>query len=98
MTTQDEECIKLPATLDLFTAVSLRETLRDAIVGPTKLVVDAADVASVTTPCIQILISAARTAAAGGCTLSIANSSAAMTAAITELGLKAEFDLWSTTS
>ena len=87
--------IALPGVLNLGTAEELREKFMQCLVVGTDITLDASDVETITTPCLQVLISAGRTLESGGNILSIKNSSKAFTAALCDLGLTDIFDKWS---
>jgi anti-anti-sigma regulatory factor len=58
------------------------------------VLVDASAVDRVSTSCIQVLLAAARSADGAGTPFKIANASAALRAALADLGLQAEFENW----
>jgi anti-anti-sigma regulatory factor len=78
--------VALPAILDLAAADALCRDLRDAMdLGDVE--VDARAVERISTPCIQLLLAAARSAAERGAALRIVAPSAPLSTAIVELGL-----------
>jgi chemotaxis protein CheX len=79
--------------LDLTQASHLRdEMLR--LAGEPGIVLDAAGVERMSTPCAQILLAAGRTARASEKSFKITNASEVFRTAITDLGLQAEFGNW----
>ena len=78
---------ELPAVLDLSAAADLTGELRDALAASEKLVVDAANVQRFTTPCLQVLASAALPGATGEPAISLRNVPDAMSEAVAMLGL-----------
>jgi chemotaxis protein CheX len=77
--------MRLPASLDLGAAPALLEHIRAALAeGP--LVLDGSEVERVSVPCLQIL-AAARREGAGQPALRIVAASAALAAAVADLGL-----------
>ncbi len=78
--------MKLPAVLDLGAAEAFCQSLRDALVLE-GLDLDGSAVERVTTPCLQLLLSASMSAAAQGVAFRINAPSPALCAAIAELGL-----------
>lgn len=57
----DVTVVHLPAVLDLTAASALKSDLLAALAGGAGIVVDAGDVQRVTTPCLQVLVSAFKT-------------------------------------
>ena len=85
--------ISLPELLDLQASESLRDTLfRSLGTGP--LTLDAATVERMSTPCVQVLLAAGRTADSAATPFRILNASDAFQSAIADLGLRTEFDKW----
>jgi two-component system, chemotaxis family, chemotaxis protein CheY len=77
----DIVCIKLPPTLDLAAAEGLLDMLRRELDAHPRLGIDAADVATLTVPCIQIIVAALQSDQ-----ISIEQPSAAFVAAFEDLG------------
>lgn len=83
----------LRPVLDLTEANRLRDDMiRFATEGD--ILLDASAVERMSTPCVQVLLSAGRTMASGRKIFKISNPSDAFGSAIAELGLQAEFDKW----
>jgi two-component system chemotaxis response regulator CheY len=74
--------IKLPSALDLATAEGLLDTLRRELGAHPRLGIDAADVETLTVPCIQVILAALRSCDR----ISIEQPSAAFVAAFEDLG------------
>jgi two-component system, chemotaxis family, chemotaxis protein CheY len=74
---------KLPTTLDLAAAEGLLDTLARRLQDQTSLVVDASEVATLTSPCIQVLLAARRSFEH----LPIERPSSAFVSAIEDIGL-----------
>ena len=87
------DAFALPAVLDITKAQELRGHMVDRLNGGA-VVVDASAVDRVSTPCIQVLLAAARSADRAGTSFRIANASEALRAALIDLGLQAEFGNW----
>ena len=88
-----KDVFALPAILDITKAQELHGHMVDRLnVGP--VVVDASAVDRVSTPCIQVLLAAARSADGAGTSFRIADASEALRAALVDLGLQAEFKNW----
>jgi anti-anti-sigma regulatory factor len=83
----------LPQVLDLTAANALRDNLAALLDGRT-VVLDAAGVERMSTPCAQVLLAAGRTAGPGGAAFRILGASAVFRAALADLGLQAEFSKW----
>jgi chemotaxis protein CheX len=84
------DAFALPAILDITKAQELRGHMVDRLNGGAVLV-DASAVDRVSTPCIQVLLAAARSAELAGTSFRIANASAALCTALADLGLQAVF-------
>jgi chemotaxis protein CheX len=91
----DEAVLPLEASLDLVAAMRLREQTSEAIARSTSVVIDASAVERITTPCVQVLVAAARTAAAEGRTFTVGGASGAFEAAFLDLGLGELYQTWS---
>lgn len=77
------ETIRLPSVLDLSAAEALHGVLLQAIERGGALRIDASEVETLTTPCVQIILAAMRT----DDRISVVNPSAAFLAAFEDLGL-----------
>jgi anti-anti-sigma regulatory factor len=84
----------LPAILDFASVQPLKEALCAAVAKNANLCLIGTKVQRVTTPAVQALLSAAKTAAIEGGQMRIARPSPALEQAFTDLGLKHEFDAW----
>ncbi|MGY3454456.1 STAS domain-containing protein [Bradyrhizobium sp. USDA 4353] len=83
----------LPQMLDLTQAVPLRdEMVRLAAAG--SIALDASGVERMSTPCVQILLAAARGAKAANKPFKITQASELFRTAVAELGLRNEFEDW----
>ncbi len=78
-----EDAMLLPAALDLAAAPGLLDAIRNGLAARPSLRIDASGVDVLTTPCAQIIVSAARTHE----NFSLDNPSAAFAAAFADLGL-----------
>lgn len=85
--------IKLPQELDLTAARSLRNSLAEQMTNGA-VVVDASTVERASTPCMQVLLAAARSADAAGVSFTITNASDAFGRALADLGLQSNFSKW----
>lgn len=86
--------LTLPGVLNLGTAEELKEKFMQSLVLGADLTLDASNVETITTPCLQVLISAGQSIENAGNTLSIHNSSPAFMTALTDLGLNEIFAKW----
>ena len=87
--------IALVAVADIATARELTETLRGALERQVSVVIDAAAVEDMSTPCAQALLSAATSFAAANVTLVFRQPSDAFVAAFSRIGLYAAMMQWS---
>jgi chemotaxis protein CheX len=87
------DAFALPAILDITKAQELRGHMVERL-NCGAVLVDASAVDRVSTPCIQVLLAAARSADLAGTSFGIANASEALRAALADLGLQAEFKNW----
>ena len=86
--------IDLACDLDLSVAGELKDQLLDAVHGDSDLVVDASSVERLTTPCVQILIAAARSLTEQGSGLVLKSPSEPFVSAFSDLGLSAVMQQW----
>ncbi len=94
--TEKDAVITLPSVLNLGVAEELREKFMQTLVVDSDITLDASDVSTLTTPCLQVLVSAGRTVEEGGNSFSINNPSDAVKEAFDDLGLTDIFSKWST--
>ncbi|HTT99075.1 MAG TPA: STAS domain-containing protein [Rhizomicrobium sp.] len=86
--------LKLPSTLDLTAAAALKLDLQSGLARGEGLTVNAEDVRRVTSPCLQVLVSAARAfAQTGGAGLHFESLSPSFKETAAGLGLAGEFDI-----
>ncbi len=85
----------LPNMLNLGAAEELRENFIQQLVVGTDINIDASNVDTITTPCLQVLISAGRSFEEVGNKVSIQNPTVAVVAAFEDLGLIEYFEKWS---
>lgn len=78
---------ELPTILDLSAAHDLSVRLQEALAASSRLVLDAANVQRFTTPCLQVIASAALPEPTGSRAVSIRNLPDAMSEAVAMLGL-----------
>jgi chemotaxis protein CheX len=86
--------ITLGAVLDIRAAEPLREALRKAVKRGKPILIDAGQVARLSTPCIQILLSAGKDAGDTATRMTLAQASDAFVAAFSDLGLFASLMSW----
>ena len=86
--------LELPASLDLGNAQDWKERLLAALTLNPVLKLDGAGTAHVTTPGVQILLSAHQSAQAKGGKLVLLNPSPALEAAFNDLGLAGKLGEW----
>ena len=84
---------RLPSGLDLTGAQFLRDTLVAQLTDGS-LLLDASAVERMSTPCVQVLLAAARAADLAGSPFQVRDASEVFQAALADLGLKAEFNKW----
>lgn len=82
--------IELVPFLDLVAAMPLKESLVEAFDGHSVVEVDGAGVEFVSTPCVQLLLAAKRTAQTSMTDFVIKKPSEAMLTAFKDLGVEAE--------
>lgn len=80
--------VRLPADLGLGAAEPLRAALVAAIDGGGALVLDGAAVERVSTACLQVLVAAARAAAAAGLAFRITDPTPVLSGAVADLALQ----------
>lgn len=86
--TEDSESVSiLPATLDRLAAESLCRTLQDGLLAGRPLQLDGSGVERVSTACLQVLLAAARSAAAREVPFAVTAPSDALIEALADLGL-----------
>lgn len=83
----------LPQILDLTAANALRDNLAARLAGRS-VILDAASVERMSTPCAQVLLAAGRAAGPNAASFRILGASAVFRAALADLGLQAEFSKW----
>ena len=88
-TAAPDAILRLPPALDLLSAATLQDRLQDRLNHGLPLVIDAAEVERLGTPCLQLLIAASREAQASGLGFRIEAASTPFRAAIADLGLSA---------
>jgi len=91
-TSSRTKTLTLAAVLDFASIQSLKETLSAAAEKSSSIRLSGYKVQRVTTPAIQVLLSAAKTAAAGGGQFRIIRPSPALSQAFDDLGLGNEFE------
>jgi len=91
----DKAVIKLWPILDMSAADDLLESLKQSIPVHKQLILDAGDVERVSTPCIQVLLSAAAKIEQAGGTFSIENITPNFERSMQELGLSDYLKSWS---
>lgn len=87
--------LALPANLDIGTAQELQESLAAALEQSPVLRLNGSKTQQVSTPGVQLLLSAAQSAAAGGGRLVLSNPSPALKEAFEGLGLPNQLSEWS---
>ena len=88
--------IKLGPVLDLMAATTLKDELLDLAAISNGLIVNAADVEVVATPCVQVLVAAGQTVEERGQKFSIDETPPIMLSAFKDLGLASVLERWST--
>jgi chemotaxis protein CheX len=83
----------LRQVLDLTEARSLRDDLMALLQNGT-IVLDAAAVERMSTPCVQVLLAAGQAADAANSQFQIVNASDCFQAAVADLGLQSQFTNW----
>ena len=83
----------LPQTLDLTQAERLRGDLT-GLLGSGAVLLDAAAVERMSTPCLQVLLAAGLAAEAASHPIQIVNASDAFRTAVADLGLQSYFTKW----
>jgi chemotaxis protein CheX len=78
----------LPSSLELAAAESLRRKLQDKIRGARPIVLVGSAVERVSTPCLQVLVAASKTAAEHGLSFVLREPSKVLLDALADLGLE----------
>lgn len=92
---REANALRLPAVLDLTVAGALKEQLEAALAASSSVCVDASGVQRVTTPCLQVLVAAARgVGEAGRPSIRLKALSPAMLEVIELLGVKKALGLY----
>ncbi|MFT6557610.1 STAS domain-containing protein [Sneathiella sp.] len=87
--------LQFPPVLNLTAAEELKEKFTHSIVAQADLICDASDVTNLTTPCLQVIISAGKTMEQNGDTFTILNPSVPFIQAFDDLGLMEIYQKWS---
>lgn len=95
MNTSSEEKFVLPNVLSLGAAEQLRENLVQRLVLGSDITIDASQVDAITTPCMQVIISAGNTFEDAGSQVTIEAPSPAFIEAFNDLGFNDIFEKWS---
>lgn len=90
-----ESNFALPNVLSLGAAEDLREKFLQNLALGSDIKVDAGNVDAITTPCLQVIISANNSFEEAGCHLSIENPSDTFIAAFCDLGFDELIEKWS---
>lgn len=93
--TSTEEKFILPDVLSLGAAELLRENFVQRLVVGSDLTIDASQVDAITTPCMQVIISAGNSFEEAGCQVTIEDPSPAFIQAFSDLGFNDFFEKWS---
>jgi anti-anti-sigma regulatory factor len=86
--------VTLGPVLDIRAAAGLREGLQKALKRGKPVIIDAAQVDRLSTPCIQVLLAAGKSAEGGTGRIVLAQTSDAFVAAFSDLGLFANLMSW----
>ena len=87
--------ITLPSVLNLGVAETLREQFVELSMQETSLTIDASEVKTITTPCIQVLLAADRAMEEAGGRVVVTSPSSSFEAAFQDLGLNVIYKKWS---
>lgn len=87
--------IKLAPSMDIIAAEKFKEQLLAAINDAGKVTINASDVDRITTPCIQLFLSADKELANNGGALKMINASDITISALKDIGLEKEYLRWS---
>ena len=88
MTGAEEALFVLPSSLDLVAAGPLCRQLQERLLSGASLLLDASGVDRVSTPCLQVLVSARQSAEARGMRFELRDPSPRLIEAFTDLGLR----------
>lgn len=86
--------IKLGPVMDLVAATPLKEDILEVIGAENGIEIDAVDVVTITTPCIQVIVAAGLSVEGRSQAFSIVNATATCHAAFVDLGLGAQIGRW----
>jgi anti-anti-sigma regulatory factor len=91
MTQQNGAAELLPPSLDLLGAKPLCQQLPAKVLSAEPILLDGSRVERISTPCIQILVAALKSAEARGTPFRLSNPSTALAEALVDLGLQQVF-------
>lgn len=91
----NEDMFELPNILNLSVAEDLREIFIESVSTDSDLLINAENVETITTPCMQVLIAAGRTLEEKDHKLQIHSPSPAFIAAFNDLGFNEFIEKWS---
>ena len=95
LTTKGETArIALPGVLDFSTAESLKAVLQEALDAGKPLTLDAGEVARLSAPCMQVLITAERAMKSAEVPFTLANPSDAFVDTFNDLGVFSHLKQW----
>lgn len=86
--------VTLPAVIDLTYARPLHQQMLETIAESAAVVIDGAAVERASTPCIQVMVAAARRAEKDDVEYRVQQASENLIAAFDALGLRAELETW----
>ena len=93
--TNESHNITMPSSMDIMAAEEIKQLLLEAINNAANIVVDAAKVERLTTPCIQLLIAFDQELKNQNTTFKITNASDAFINALEDVGLDEKYQEWS---
>lgn len=88
------QLIELPAYLDLAFANELKIRLQESLEAEGALILDAGEVESVTTPCIQVILAAENSASASSRRIFLRSASDSFRQAFEDLGFDEKLGKW----
>ncbi|WP_169545378.1 STAS domain-containing protein [Sneathiella aquimaris] len=91
----EDTVLHFPPVLNLAAAEELKEKFTHSLVAHSSLVCNASDVTNLTTPCLQVIISAGKTMEKNGDTFTILSPSTPFIQAFDDLGLMDIYQKWS---
>ena len=92
---QDKATVTLLPILDMSASDEFLDVMKACVSAQNSIILDGEDVQRVSTPCVQVMLGAAKTVEDAGGSFTIKNMSSDFERALRELGLAEYIDKWS---